>query len=114
MKKKNTLTVQLLHYEVCGMALIRDWYNHVGAVKMKPYTVKSWSDAGEGINDNDFGAKEILGAKLHVYAVYGSKKSEDISEFIPLKVKTDVMYISLRPDVGRLSDEHRQLLDNAE
>ena len=114
MYNEKELTVELLHYEVSGIALIRDWSGNVGTIEMKPYSVKSWSDAGEGINDNGFGAQEILGAKLHVYAAYGPKKSEDISEFIPLKVKTDVMYISLRPEVSRLSDEHRQLLDNAE
>ena len=113
MSKKEEMTVRLLHYEVRGMALIRDWYDHEGSVEMKPYTVKSWSDAGEGINDGGFGAQEILGAKLHVYAVYGPETPVMFPGYSPLKLPTDTFYISLT-GAPKLTDKEKKFLDQTD
>lgn len=111
---KKDFVASFLHFEVKGMALIRDWYGNVGSVEMKPYTVKNWSDAGEGINDGGFGAQEILGAKLHVYAVYGPKETFMFPGFSPLKIETDVYFISLDPDYPRLENAERVFLDETD
>ena len=101
---KTDLDVRFLHFEVRGMAFIRDWYGQDGSVEMKAFTVKSLDEINDKINDGEFGAQEIVCAKLHIFAVYSPKDPLMFPGYTPLKLPIDTQYIYCK--TGKRMDEN--------
>jgi len=108
------ISVKFLYFKVRGMALIRDWYDQVGSVEMTPYEVNDLADVDSKINDGKFGAQEILGAKLRIFAVYGPENQLMFPGYTPLMLPIDTKFVSYMNENEPLDDEFIDFLNKSD
>ena len=122
--KEEVLSSQIVstleRYKIEGMAIITMWCGCVGSVRMNPFIIdakdiKNIKDFKEKIayqiNDNGFGAKEIKGAIVHVYAQYKANINNE-------NIFTDVYvrdFIIKHPDYdGEIEEKEIEFAKNSE
>ena len=76
-EEPDKIDLDLVGYEICGIAKITTWYGNEGEVEMdcekiigKKRITKE--DIIRHINDGGFGAQSIDGATATIYALYGN------------------------------------------
>jgi len=80
-EEPDKIDLDLVGYEICGVAKITTWYGHKGEIEMncqqligKDRITKD--DIIPCINDAGFGAQSIDGAHVSIYALYGDMRKE--------------------------------------
>lgn len=77
---KKTLTLNFCGYVVKGAAVLQNWDDSIGAIKMNEFVIDEPVESKEELydvirslmNDNGFGCRSILGAHVNIYAAYSN------------------------------------------
>lgn len=79
------ITFSLVKYKVRGAAILNKWDGSTSVIIMKPFEFSAEGIESEDnffeiikslLNDNGFGCRDIKGAYVEIYGVYGTKNNE--------------------------------------